>query len=146
MMRRPLVRRHALRGGRRAGGRQRLPDHQAVAKDLFLTQTAVGRILQIKKVPFLVIGVLQDDNTRRGGVPGPQRDLNVFTPYTSILMRLDRRAQIEIGIKTDHPERLHDIQQDVDDLMEERRGTRKAEFRSPTSRTSSRPTPPGSRP
>ncbi len=103
---------------------------QAVAKDLFDQAEPVGRTLLIQKIPFLIIGLLEDDNTRRSnGLGGPARDLSVYVPYTAVLMRLDRRAQIEVGIKAEKPERLHDVQQDVQDLMEERRGARKAEFR-----------------
>jgi len=102
---------------------------KSVAQDLFPGQSAVGRILVMKKVPMRIIGVLADDNSRRSSGRGDQRDLALIMPYTSVLMRLDHRAQIEIGIKAESPARLHAVQQDVQDLMEERRGSRKAEFR-----------------
>lgn len=98
-----------------------------LARSLFGNVSALGRRVQLRDTPFTVVGVFAD---RFRGDPAQiaQGDTTVFVPYTSLLRRVDPRAVISFAFRAKNPRNLALIQQQVSDLLERRRGTRKAEF------------------
>ena len=59
---------------------------QVVAQNLFWDQDPVGELVQIKHVPFRVIGVLESKGSSGG--PGGDQDDAVLLPYTTVMRRI----------------------------------------------------------
>jgi putative ABC transport system permease protein len=101
---------------------------QYLAHELFGDVNPVGRTVRISGVPFMVVGVMEDDPRFRERPPGEPGDLIAYVPYTSFLRRLDREAKITVVLRADDPKELGRIQLEVSDLLERRRGQRVAAF------------------
>jgi putative ABC transport system permease protein len=99
--------------------------NETLAKDLFAGRNPVGRIVRVRNVPFVIIGVVSDRDVMDSGGP-PSGEL--YMPYTSLIRRLDRTVAPGIVLKAKNPAELVRIESDVRDLLERRRGKRTAEF------------------
>ena len=108
-----------------------------LAELLFSSQDAVGKTVRIKDVPFLIIGVIA---VREESDTDPSRpkfeDRRVLIPYTSLLRRLDRNAELSIWLKVRRPEEVGRVQEEVRNLLERRRGPRTVEFNVGTAKES----------
>ena len=104
---------------------------QTLANNLFSSEDVLGKRVTIGGVPFTIAGVLRDQNMGAGGADGQARqDTRAIIPYTSFIRRLNRNAvqAMLILVKPDDPAQLVHVQQQLSDLIERRRGTRKSEF------------------
>jgi putative ABC transport system permease protein len=102
---------------------------QTVAQALFGYADPVGERIQLQRIPFVVIGVVRDEQGA-SFLGGGRGDNSIFVPYTSLLRRITPRTHITILVKAQDPAQVGAVQQRIADLMEIRRGTRKAEFMS----------------
>jgi putative ABC transport system permease protein len=85
-------------------------------------------LITINGIAFSVLGVVADEADLGESLAGA-REMRAYIPFTSLLRRLDRTAPIGIGMQSLSAEHVSAVQRSVSDLMEQRRGSRKAEFR-----------------
>jgi putative ABC transport system permease protein len=86
-----------------------------VAKNLFPDQDPVGAQVQIGKVPFTIIGVMQAKGQNAGG---QDQDDVVLMPYTTAQNRLSGNVRIgQILVSTDTPEDMSAAQGEVTSIM-----------------------------
>jgi len=78
----------------------------------------------IGDAPFLIVGLVEDVTYGQVLV----QDTSVFVPYTCVLRRLSPQAAISLMVKAHEPSLLPEVQQQIGDLLERRRGVRAAEF------------------
>ena len=62
-----------------------------IAENLFETESPIGQVLRVQKVPFRVVGVLQSKGTGMGG----DQDDCMMVPYTTALSRISRMKHIQ---------------------------------------------------
>jgi putative ABC transport system permease protein len=99
---------------------------KTVADQLFAGSDPVGQTLRIRNIPFKVVGIL----TPKGfNFFGQDQDDTLIIPYTSHLKRIARRPNLNsILIQAEAPEQMARIQQDVTDLLQQRRNGREPDF------------------
>ena len=99
---------------------------RTVANQLFADGDPVGQNIRIRNIPFKVLGVL----TNKGfNFFGQDQDDVVIIPYTSHLKRIARRPNLNsIVIQAQSPDLMPRIQQDVTDLLQQRRNGREPDF------------------
>ena len=99
---------------------------RTVANQLFPDSDPVGQNLRIRNIPFKVVGVLSGKGFN---FFGQDQDDIVIIPYTSHLRRIARRPNLNsILIQAQSPEIMARIQQDVTDLLQQRRNGRDPDF------------------
>ncbi len=99
---------------------------RTVANQLFPDSDAVGQNLRIRNIPFKVLGVLA---TKGFNFFGQDQDDVVIIPYTSHIKRIARRPNLNsILIQAQTPEIMARVQQDVTDLLQQRRNGRDPDF------------------
>lgn len=99
---------------------------RTVANQLFAGMDPIGQSLRIRNIPFKVVGVL---TTKGFNFFGQDQDDTVVIPYTSHLKRIARRPNLNsILIQAQSPEQMATIQQDVTDLLQQRRNGRDPDF------------------
>jgi len=97
-----------------------------VAQQLFAELDPIGQTLRLRNVPFKVVGVL---GAKGFNYFGQDQDDIVFIPYTSHLRHIARRQFLNsILIQAFSPEHMPRIQQDVADLLTQRRNGREPDF------------------
>ncbi|OHE81630.1 MAG: multidrug ABC transporter substrate-binding protein [Verrucomicrobia bacterium RIFCSPLOWO2_12_FULL_64_8] len=99
---------------------------QTVVDQLFPDVDPIGQTLRIRNLPFRVIGVLG----RKGySVSGQDQDDVVIIPYTSHMRRLSHRPYINaILVQAAKPGAVEQVQQDINDLLTQRRQGREPDF------------------
>ncbi|HTL66252.1 MAG TPA: ABC transporter permease [Lacunisphaera sp.] len=99
---------------------------KTVADQLFQDQDPIGQTIRIRNIPFKVLGVL----TVKGfNFFGQDQDDIVVIPYTSHLKRIARRPFLNsIVVQADTPDAMPRIQQDITDLLQQRRNGREPDF------------------
>ncbi len=99
---------------------------KTVAQQLFADSDPVGQTIRLRNVPFRVVGVLSGKGFN---FFGQDQDDIVMIPYTSHLRLIARRPNINnILIQAVSPEQMPRIQQDVTDLLQQRRNGREPDF------------------
>jgi putative ABC transport system permease protein len=99
---------------------------KTVANQLFPDGDPVGQTVRIRNIPFKVLGVLA---SKGFNYFGQDQDDTVIIPYTSHLRRLARRPNLNsILIQASSADRMARIQQDVTDLLQQRRNGREPDF------------------
>jgi putative ABC transport system permease protein len=99
---------------------------KTVANQLFPDGDPVGQTIRIRNIPFKVLGVL---STKGFNFFGQDQDDTVIIPYTSHLRRLARRPNLNsIVIQAASADQMSRIQQDVTDLLQQRRNGRDPDF------------------
>jgi putative ABC transport system permease protein len=99
---------------------------KTVADQLFSGADPVGATLRIRNVPFKIVGVL---GGKGFNYFGQDQDDVVFIPYTSHLRHIARRTNLNgILIQAISPDQMPRIQQDVTDLLQQRRSGREPDF------------------
>jgi putative ABC transport system permease protein len=99
---------------------------KTVANQLFPDSDPVGQNLRIRNIPFKIVGVLVGKGFNYFG---QDQDDIVIIPYTSHLRRIARRPNLNsILIQAQKPELMSRIQQDVTDLLQQRRNGREPDF------------------
>ncbi|MCM2275925.1 MAG: ABC transporter permease [Candidatus Didemnitutus sp.] len=97
-----------------------------VAQQLFADTDPIGQTLRLRNVPFKVVGVL---GAKGFNYFGQDQDDVVFIPYSAHLRHIARRQFINsILIQAVSPEQMPRIQQDVTDLLQQRRSGREPDF------------------
>ena len=99
---------------------------KTVAQQLFADSDPVGQTVRLRNVPFRIVGVL---GGKGFNFFGQDQDDIVMIPYTSHLRLIARRPNINnILIQAVSPEQMARIQQDVTDLLQQRRNGREPDF------------------
>jgi putative ABC transport system permease protein len=100
---------------------------KTVADTLFPNENPVGQTVRIRNLQFKVVGVF----AAKGFSPNGQQDQDdiVVIPYSSLQSRLARQANIfSILIAVDRAENIATVQQEVTDLLIQRRQGREPDF------------------
>jgi putative ABC transport system permease protein len=88
-----------------------------VVDQLFPDQDPVGKMIQIGKAPFTVVGVMEAKGQNGGG---QDQDDVVLVPYTTAQRRLSGRVRIgQILVSTNSAEQMAAAQQEVSGIMRE---------------------------
>ncbi|HVT73021.1 MAG TPA: ABC transporter permease [Lacunisphaera sp.] len=99
---------------------------KTVSDQLFQGIDPVGQTLRIRNIPFKVIGLL---SSKGFNYFGQDQDDVVIIPYSSHLKRIARRPYLSsIMIQADDPAHMDRIQQDITDLLQQRRNGREPDF------------------
>ncbi|MBI2510623.1 MAG: ABC transporter permease [Opitutae bacterium] len=99
---------------------------KTVADQLFQGDEAIGQTLRIRNIPFKVVGVLAPKGFN---FFGQDQDDIVIVPYTSHLKRIARRPFLNsITIQAASPDQMARIQQDITDLLQQRRNGKEPDF------------------
>ena len=99
---------------------------KTVATQLFPESDPVGQTVRLRNVPFRIVGVLAGKGFN---FFGQDQDDIVFIPFTSHLRLIARRQNINsILIQAATPEQMPRIQQDITDLLQQRRSGREPDF------------------
>jgi len=99
---------------------------KTVVDQLFSGGDPIGQTLRIRNIPFKIVGVL---SSKGFNYFGQDQDDVVIIPYTSHLKRIARRPNLNsIVIQADTAENMTRIQQDVTDLLQQRRNGKDPDF------------------
>ena len=99
---------------------------QTIADQIFPGTDPVGQTLRIRNIPFKVVGVLSPKGFNYFGT---DQDDAVIIPYTSAMRRVSRRTNLNtILIQAYAPEQMPRIQQEITDLLQQRRQGRDPDF------------------
>ncbi len=99
---------------------------QTVVDQLFPDGDAVGQTLRIRNIPFKILGVLKGKGYN---LFGQDQDDVVVVPYTSSMKRVSKRTNLNsILVQASSPEKMDRVQQDITDLLTQRRSGREPDF------------------
>jgi putative ABC transport system permease protein len=99
---------------------------KTVANQLFPDTDPVGQTIRLRNIPFKIVGVLAGKGFN---FFGQDQDDVVMIPYSSHLRLIARRPNINsILIQAISPEQMPRIQQDITDLLQQRRNGREPDF------------------
>ncbi|MBX3751497.1 MAG: ABC transporter permease [Opitutaceae bacterium] len=99
---------------------------RTVADQLFPDGDAVGGTIRIRNIPFKVLGILE---SKGFNFFGQDQDDTVIIPYTSHLRRVTRRQYLNsIIVQAATAEQIPHIQQQMTDLLQQRRSGREPDF------------------
>ncbi|MBC8039899.1 MAG: ABC transporter permease, partial [Opitutaceae bacterium] len=99
---------------------------QTIADQIFPGSDPIGQTLRIRNIPFKVVGVLSPKGFNYFGT---DQDDAVIIPYTSAMRRVSRRTNLNtILIQAYSPEQMLRIQQEITDLLQQRRQGRDPDF------------------
>jgi putative ABC transport system permease protein len=99
---------------------------KTVADQLFQGDDPIGQTLRIRNIPFKVTGVLAPKGFN---FFGQDQDDVVIVPYTSHLKRIARRPFLNsITIQASSADQMARIQQDITDLLQQRRNGKEPDF------------------
>jgi putative ABC transport system permease protein len=99
---------------------------KTIVDQLFPDGSPVGQTLRIRNIPFKVVGVLKGKGYN---LFGQDQDDVVIVPYTSAMKRVSRRTNLNsILVQASSPDRMEKIQQDISDLLTQRRSGREPDF------------------
>ncbi len=99
---------------------------KTVATQLFPDMDPIGQNIRVRNIPFKIVGVL----TAKGfNYFGQDQDDVMVIPYTSFLKRLARRPNLNsILVQAASPDDMARVQQDITDLLQQRRNGRDPDF------------------
>ncbi|HEY8933082.1 MAG TPA: ABC transporter permease [Rariglobus sp.] len=99
---------------------------KTIVDQLFPDGNPVGQSIRIRNIPFKVLGVLKGKGYN---LFGQDQDDVVIVPYTSGMKRVSKRTNLNsILVQAISPEKMDKIQQDITDLLMQRRGGREPDF------------------
>jgi putative ABC transport system permease protein len=99
---------------------------KTVADQLFQGDDPVGQTIRLRNLPFKILGVLAPKGFN---FFGQDQDDIVIIPYTSHLKRIARRPYLNsITIQAASPDQMARIQQDITDLLQQRRNGKEPDF------------------
>ncbi len=99
---------------------------KTIADQLFPNEDPIGQTLRIRNIPFKIVGQLAPKGFN---LNGQDQDDVVIIPYTSHMTRLSKRTTFgSILIATDRAEDMDEVQQNVTDLLVQRRKGRDQDF------------------
>jgi len=92
---------------------------KTIADQLFPEGDAIGKVIRIKNVPFVVVGVLASKGFN--ATSGQDQDDVVIVPYSSAMKRLFGQTNIRaITVSTRRAEDLASVQAQITDLLRQR--------------------------
>jgi putative ABC transport system permease protein len=99
---------------------------KTVVDQLFSDGDPLGKTVRIRNIPFKVVGVLA---AKGFNLFGQDQDDTVVIPYTSHMKRIARRPNINsILVQAASAETIDRVQQDITDLLMQRRKGREQDF------------------
>lgn len=99
---------------------------KTVGDQLFPNEDPVGQTLRIRNIPFKIVGVLA---SKGFNLFGQDQDDVVIIPYTSHMRRVSKRTFISsILIQAATAESIDKVQQDITDLLLQRRRGKEQDF------------------
>ncbi|MFN3407751.1 MAG: ABC transporter permease [Limisphaerales bacterium] len=99
---------------------------KTVADQLFPDEDPVGQTLRIRDIPFKIVGVL---DSKGFNLFGQDQDDVVVIPYTSHMRRVSRRTFVNsILVQSASPRAITQVQEDITQLLLQRRGGREQDF------------------
>jgi putative ABC transport system permease protein len=99
---------------------------RTVADQLFPDGDPVGKTIRIRNIPFKVVGVFAPKGFN---LFGQDQDDTVVIPYTSHLKRVSHHTNINsILVQASSAETIAKVQQDITDLLMQRRNGREQDF------------------
>ncbi len=99
---------------------------KTVADQLFPHEDPLGQTLRIRNIPFKIVGVL---SAKGFNLFGQDQDDVVIVPYTSHMKRIARRTNLgSILIQARSAEEIDQVQQQITDLLTQRRKGREPDF------------------
>jgi putative ABC transport system permease protein len=99
---------------------------KTVVDQLFAGGDPIGQTLRIRNIPFKIVGVL---SSKGFNYFGQDQDDVVIIPYTSHLKRIARRPNLNsIVIQAQRADLMPRVQQDITDLLQQRRNGRDPDF------------------
>lgn len=99
---------------------------KTVADQLYPNADPIGETLRIRNLPFKIIGVLKSKGV---SFFGQDQDDVVVVPYTSAMRRISGRTYLStILIQAEHADQIETVQQQVTDLLRQRRSGRDPDF------------------
>jgi len=99
---------------------------QTVADQIFPGSSPIGQTLRIRNIPFKIMGVLKPKGFNYFG---SDQDDTVIIPYTSAMRRVARRTNLSsIIIQAATQDQMTNIQQEITDLLQQRRQGREPDF------------------
>jgi len=99
---------------------------QTVADQLYPNMDPLGETLRIRNIPFKIVGIL----SKKGfNYFGSDQDDTVLIPYSSHMRRISRREFFSsILIQAASENTMASVQQQANDLLQQRRGDREPDF------------------
>jgi putative ABC transport system permease protein len=97
-----------------------------LANKLFPGESAIGGIVILNGASFRVVGTMGMEET--GVVHLDGTDANVVVPYTTLLRRLDPKAEMYIYLQARSPADVQSVQRNASEYMERHRNGRRADF------------------
>jgi putative ABC transport system permease protein len=99
---------------------------KTVAAQLFPDMDPIGQNIRVRNIPFKIVGVL---SAKGFNYFGSDQDDVMIIPYTSFLKRLARRPNLNsILVQASSPDVMARVQQDITDLLQQRRNGREPDF------------------
>lgn len=99
---------------------------KTLVDQLFPGMDPIGQTLRIRNIPVKIVGVL---SSKGFNYFGSDQDDVVIIPYTTAMRRTSRRDRLSsILIQAQSPEQMPAIQQDITDLLQQRRQGREPDF------------------
>jgi putative ABC transport system permease protein len=99
---------------------------KTIGDQLFPDEDPVGQTIRIRNIPFKIVGVLKSKGFNLGG---QDQDDMLVIPYTSHMRRISRRTNISsILVSAESAEKIDKVQQDITDLLTQRRKGREPDF------------------
>ncbi|AOS45546.1 Macrolide export ATP-binding/permease protein MacB [Lacunisphaera limnophila] len=99
---------------------------RTVANQLFPDSDPIDQSIRIRNIPFKVVGVLA---AKGFNYFGQDQDDVLIIPYTSYLQRIARRPNLNsILVQAVSPDVMSRVQQDITDLLQQRRNGREPDF------------------
>ncbi len=99
---------------------------KTVVDQLFPDGEPLGKTIRIRNIPFKIVGVLA---SKGFNLFGQDQDDTVVIPYTSHMKRISRRPNINsILVQAASAEAIGKVQQDITDLLMQRRKGREQDF------------------
>jgi putative ABC transport system permease protein len=99
---------------------------KTVAAQLFPDMDPIGQNIRVRNIPFKIVGVL---SAKGFNYFGSDQDDVMIIPYTSFLKRLARRPNLNsILVQATSPDVMARVQQDITDLLQQRRNGRDPDF------------------
>jgi putative ABC transport system permease protein len=104
---------------------------ESLARLLYPLSSPLGRAITVNGSTFTIIGIV-DDSRNETYVSSSKPDLHIYIPYTSMLKRLNKEAEISIAVQAPDVESVEATRELVASLAEARRGRRNLEFTTAT--------------
>ena len=99
---------------------------KTIVDQLFQNEDPLGKTIRIRNIPFKIVGVLSSKGFNLGG---QDQDDAVVIPYSSHMRRISRRTNVStILVQAATPESIDKVQQDITDLLTQRRKGKEPDF------------------